>query len=147
MTPEQLARSGTEHALQSAFFSCLQLPPLRDQYPDLRTALIFAIPNGGARGDNEKSRLIRGGQLKAEGVKDGVPDIFLSIGRGGYLGFYIEMKRKGKKPTKNQLEFKELALKRGYLWAFYDSWEHARDDVIRYMNLPETIVVRQNVAQ
>jgi hypothetical protein len=139
MTPEQCAKSGTEHGLQTALMCALQLPPIRDQYPDLTTALIFAIPNGGARGDSVKSRAIRGGQLKAEGVKDGVADIFLSVARGGYFGFYIEMKVKDKKPTKNQRDFRDLVTKRGYLWAFYDGWEHARDDIIKYMQLPETM--------
>lgn len=36
-----------------------------------------AIPNGGSRGDDDKSRKIRGAQLKAEGVRQGVADTFL----------------------------------------------------------------------
>lgn len=142
MNPERYAQSGTEHALQVALFASLQLSPIRENYPELTTALIFAVPNGGARGDNTKSRMIRGGQLKAEGVKDGVPDIFLSLAKGGYFGFYIEMKKKDKKPTKNQLDFRDLVVKKGYLWAFYDDWQHAHDDIIRYMKLPETTVMR-----
>lgn len=64
-----------------------------------------AIPNGGSRGDDAKSRAIRGGQLKAEGVKPGIPDTFLPLPMWGvtqnapyqscilYCGLYVEMKR------------------------------------------------------
>lgn len=54
--------------------------------PELR--LLFHIPNGGSRGKVEAAR------FKAEGVKAGVPDLFLPVARGGYHGLFIEMKRK-----------------------------------------------------
>jgi hypothetical protein len=138
MTPEQVAKSGTEHALQSAVFCWSHLAETKLRFPELDTALMFAIPNGGARGDSAKSRAIRGGQLKAEGVKDGVPDIFLSVAKGGFFGFYIEMKVRGKKPSKNQIEFKELVEPRGYKWAYYDDWEKAVEAIIAYMQLQYT---------
>lgn len=49
---------------------------------------MFAIPNGGLRDK------ITAGNLKREGVKAGVPDIFLPIPRGGYHGLFVEMKRR-----------------------------------------------------
>lgn len=45
---------------QTTYSHCAPIPELK---------WLHAIANGGARGDNEKSRAIRGGQLKAEGVK------------------------------------------------------------------------------
>ena len=54
-------------------------------YPELE--LMFAIPNGGLR--HKKTAHT----LKAEGVKAGVPDIFLPAPHAGYNGMFIEMKR------------------------------------------------------
>lgn len=48
---------------------------------------MHAIPNGGSRHPAEAAR------LKKQGVKPGVPDIFLPVPRGRYHGLYIEMKR------------------------------------------------------
>jgi len=38
----------------------------------------------------------------AEGVKRGVPDVFLPVARGGYHGLWIEMKYGKNKTTSNQ---------------------------------------------
>lgn len=54
--------------------------------------LIHAIPNGGARGNDSRTNKIRGAMLRAEGVRKGVPDIFLPFPCKGYHGLYIEMK-------------------------------------------------------
>ena len=48
---------------------------------------LFAIPNGGQR------TKAAAGKLKAEGVKPGVPDLFLAIARGKSKGLFIELKR------------------------------------------------------
>jgi hypothetical protein len=58
---------------------------------------LHAIPNGGSRGDSPRSRMIRGGQLKAEGVKAGVYDMFLPFPANGYSGLYMELKTPEKK--------------------------------------------------
>lgn len=65
--------------------------------PELQ--MLFAIPNGGSRGDNATSRAIRGNQLKAEGVRAGVPDIFLAVPSKGFHGLFIELKRSVKKDS------------------------------------------------
>jgi hypothetical protein len=48
----------------------------------------FHVPNGGQRNIRE------GARLKQQGVKPGVPDIFVPVACGNYLGLFIEMKRK-----------------------------------------------------
>lgn len=51
---------------------------------------LFAIPNGGSR------RPIEAAIMKGEGVRAGVPDLFLAYPRGVLHGMFIEMKRQGK---------------------------------------------------
>jgi hypothetical protein len=61
----------------------------RRQYPSV---LIFAIPNGGVRGK------IAAAKLKAEGVKRGIPDLYVPEWK-----LWIEMKRvKGGRLSKDQ---------------------------------------------
>ena len=82
MTPEQIAKSGTEESHQTALFAWAALHA--NECPQLR--LLLAIPNGGLRNK------VTAGKLKAQGVKAGVPDIFLPVARGRYHGLWIEMK-------------------------------------------------------
>lgn len=55
------------------------------QYKD--KFVLFAIPNGGLR------NAIVAKKLKKEGVRSGVPDLFLAVPRKPYAGLFIEMKR------------------------------------------------------
>ena len=55
------------------------------RYPELE--LLHHIANGGSRNK------IEGRHLKEQGVKAGVPDMFLPVAKNGWHGLYIEMKR------------------------------------------------------
>lgn len=57
-------------------------------YVQHRRVLIFSIPNGAMLAGDEKTRAILMGKLKAEGLKPGVPDLFIPEWR-----VFIEMKR------------------------------------------------------
>lgn len=131
MTPEQLAKTGTESGHQRAVFCWCNLN--RQEWPLLQ--LLFHIPNGGSRGDTAKSRAIAGGAMKAEGVKAGVADLFLPVARGGFYGFWLEMKKPGKikDVSKAQREFGEAMTQQGYLWAVVDNWESAVDYLKKYL--------------
>lgn len=48
---------------------------------------LFAVPNGGYRAFTEARR------LKAEGQRNGIPDLCLCVPRGLYHGLFIELKR------------------------------------------------------
>lgn len=48
--------------------------------------LIFHIPNGGSR------NVLEAKNLKKQGVKPGVPDLFLPFPKNQYCGLFIEMK-------------------------------------------------------
>lgn len=121
MTPEQLAKSGTEHAEQMALFCWAGLPEQQARFPCLKW--LHAIPNAGARGNK-----VAASQLKAEGVKAGVADVFLPVGiwygeanpsKTYYAGLYIELKRTKGVPSdvsKEQIEFAKFVTKQSYAW-------------------------------
>jgi len=71
-----------EHDMQVALFTWAKIAQC--MHPEL--AMMFAIPNGGARDSRT------GAMLKAEGVKAGVPDIFLAVPCGRFHGLFIELK-------------------------------------------------------
>lgn len=82
MEPAQSKKKLSESQEQIMLFNALE--QLGHPYD-----LAFHIPNGGKRDK------ITAAQMKREGVKAGVPDIFLPVSRGGYHGLFIEMKIKG----------------------------------------------------
>jgi hypothetical protein len=68
----------------------------------------YAIPNGGGRSKAQA------GKLKAEGVRKGVCDLFISLPRGTFHGCYIEMKSETGTPTKEQKQWIADSLRLGY---------------------------------
>lgn len=74
----------------------------------LPKGLLFAIPNGGARD------VITGSILKAEGVRAGVPDLFLAKPKRLQSGLFIEMKSKGGKVSPQQIEYIKNLSDSGY---------------------------------
>jgi hypothetical protein len=76
----------SEHQEQCTFFDYIEVKA--QQYPELKLA--FAIPNGSLRHKQV------GRKLKREGVRAGVPDIFIPAAREingkWFYGCFIEMK-------------------------------------------------------
>lgn len=138
MTPEQLAKSGSEHGHQRAFFSELA------KWSRAVYDMTFAVPNGGSRGDSAKSRAIRGLAMKAEGVKPGVPDVMVAWPYGGYAGLFLELKRpedreKDRKAGtlgKSQEPWHDRLRGRGYAVAVAYSWDEAFAYVRKYFGQP-----------
>jgi hypothetical protein len=155
MNPEQLAKSGTEHANQMALFCWANMamrygfptaddmasyaggpltqPLAHFHYPSLKW--LHAIPNAGARGNK-----IAAAQLKAEGVKAGVADIFLPVPVNSrpyrYAGLYIELKRLDGKPSDvsaEQKEFGEFVQYVGYQWHVCFGWRAAATRIRDYL--------------
>lgn len=133
ITPEQLA-GDSESSHQKALFAWAALNC--GQYPAL--AYMFAIPNGGLRDIRTATT------LKAEGVKSGVPDIFLPCPiqtewAKQYAGLFIEMKLEKYRNRKNggcseeQIEFIEWATSMGYYCKVCYTWEEARDVIVKYL--------------
>lgn len=166
MTPNQLAKSGTEHAHQVALFAWAamahywgfkaanlwagsgltpdKLVLTKRPVPCLKW--LHAIHNQG-HGD-----AIRGGRAKAEGVRAGIPDIFLPYPSRGpiigerifyYHGLYIELKKPSSKPVKEtskgglsdeQIEFSKYAYQAGYSWHVAYGWAEAAKIIQDYLS-------------
>ena len=122
MTPEQIAKSGTEESHQTALFAAIALDT---EYPQLKLA--FAIPNGGLRNK------VTAGKLKAQGVKAGVFDIFLPVARGGYHGCWLEMKVGNNTLSQNQVKFLAEVRGQGYASGVAYTWEGGLHLLQRYL--------------
>lgn len=91
---------------------------------------LFAIPNGGDRHPATAAR------LKAEGVRAGIPDLFLSLPAGKANGAFIEMKkRKGGVVSKQQAEAMQRLHRAGYCCVVCEGWKEAADFIRGYVIL------------
>jgi len=115
----------SEHQEQAALFEWASL--VQNRYPELR--LLFAIPNGGLRNK------VVAAKLKAEGVKPGVPDIFLPVPRGGWHGLCIEMKTKSGTVSKAQEGWLRALGGQGYNARSVSEWEEARHIIECYLSM------------
>ena len=111
------------------------------KYPSLK--MIFSIPNGGKRNPREAAR------LKRQGVRAGIPDLFLASPRIGSIwphsgdehGFFIEMKSEKGTVNKNQLPWILELRESGYKVDVCYSWIEAVNEIIDYLGLPEKMKV------
>lgn len=97
------------------------------KYPALEN--IFAIPNGGYRNKIEAAN------LKKQGVKAGVLDLFLAYPNGKHAGLFIEMKWGKNKCTPNQLEWIERLTRAGYEVNVCWSSEKAIESIKNYLGI------------
>lgn len=122
ITPEQIA-SSSEGSQQKAVM--VWAASNFAQYPQLK--YLFHIPNGGTRDIREAV------ELKAQGVKAGVPDLFLPWPTALHHGCFIEMKV-GKNITSDEQEdWLTYLFGVGYHTAVCYSWTEARDVLVNYM--------------
>jgi hypothetical protein len=94
----------SEHQIQCAFFEHCTWKAQSDS----RWAKIFAIPNGGLR------HIAVARRLKKEGMKSGVPDVFVAVPSGGKHGLFIEFKQPGNRMSAAQKIWKEMLWGSGY---------------------------------
>ena len=120
-------QSPSEHWEQTMYFTALRVLAIQD--PEY--GLIYAIPNGGLRNQ------IVGKKLKDEGVKPGVPDIFIPVARIPYHGAYIEMKRNVKNPklSPSQKKFIYRLREQGYFVAVCAGHIEALQKTVEYIKL------------
>lgn len=104
----------------------------RGKHPELE--LLFHIPNGGMR-----NKAVAG-QLKAEGVKAGVPDLFLPVPRGGYHGLFIELKVGKNKTTAHQDWWLGHLTTQGYFACVSYGFTQTTQLLERYLSLPKPAI-------
>lgn len=88
---------------------------------------VIHIPNEGKR------NYALAAWLKAMGLRAGCYDLFIPRARKGYHGYWIEMKKHGKKPTELQAAFGEEMKAEGYKADWFDNWETAKLSVEEYL--------------
>jgi len=123
--PKNPAPVATEHEEQVALF---QWAAIQGQsIPALK--LLFAVPNGGQRHPAVAVK------MKHEGVKPGVPDMFLPIARGGRHGLFIELKRaKGGTLSAAQLAWINALRGEGYEAICCRGWQEASSAILAYLS-------------
>lgn len=130
--PGYWAQSGTESGHQKSLFAWAAI----EAKTDPRLSLMFAIPNGGKRDAGTAAR------MKAEGVRAGVPDIFLPapvvrINHGDnsalWHGLFIEMKVGKGKLSDEQKEWMFAFDQQGYKCETCYSWLEAREAINNYL--------------
>ena len=113
----------TESDEQIALFELAKT--MISRFPELR--LLHAIPNGGLRNKITASRMRR------EGVKPGVPDIFLPVARGKYHGMYIELKTISGRLSNLQIAWIGALTDQGYDATVCYGADQAIDQIIKYL--------------
>jgi len=96
----------SEHEEQKAFMEWVKIH--ETTYPGIDH--MFAVPNGGKRSFSVAKK------LKAEGVKRGVPDLFLPVPKGLFCGLWIEMKAKDGKLSADQILWRDFLTAKSYAW-------------------------------
>lgn len=127
----------TEHDEQVALFNWAAL----HEWHEPRLAMLFAIPNGGAR------HPVVAAKLKAEGVRPGVPDLFLACagigarpdhdGGTGWLahGLFVELKRtRGGTVSAEQRAWHARLRRGGYRVEVCKGWQEAASAICDYLD-------------
>lgn len=89
---------------------------------------MFHIPNEGKR------PCATGARMRKEGLKRGVPDIFLPVPKGEYHGLFIELKRlRGSKTSDDQKGWISALRRQGYQAHVCEGWQEAADRIEEYL--------------
>ncbi|MCL2035427.1 MAG: VRR-NUC domain-containing protein [Oscillospiraceae bacterium] len=124
-------RKQHEAGEQAALFAWART--LENKYPALR--LMFHIPNGGTR----KGGAIEGARLKAQGVKGGIPDIFLASPCGPYHGLFVELKAEKGRLQDSQKWWIEQLDAQGFRAVVCFGFDEARTEIERYLSMAESV--------
>lgn len=94
---------------------------------------LFAIPNGGER------NVVVATRLKAEGVRRGVPDLFLALPKGSYHGLFIELKKPcGGKVSEHQRTYIRYLNSQNYLAIVCRGFDEAKQIICSYISEKRT---------
>lgn len=112
------------HAESRLQQSCVRY--FRLAYPQY-AYLLFAVPNGGARGKVEASI------MKKEGIVAGVADLILLVPRQGFGSLCIEMKTQTGSQRLSQKTWQQEAEKNGNRYVVVRSFDQFRNAVTEYL--------------
>lgn len=114
----------TEHEEQKEFVRWF-----RECYENTKGVRIFAIPNGGHRNK------ITASKMKAEGLRSGVPDLFIPEWR-----LWVEMKReKGGVLSDNQKIWRDYLLSNKYFYVVCNGFENAKKTILEFTGDKELV--------
>jgi hypothetical protein len=119
----------TEHEIQSQFFAWLDkvavklfgLPKMAGGFP------AWATPNAGKRSPRT------GARMKREGLRAGVPDVFIAVPTEYYGGLFIEFKTAKGRVSQAQKNMMEDLAEAGYHCAVCRSVDEGIDVVTKYI--------------
>ena len=109
---------------------------LRMRMPDVAD-LIYHVPNGGHR------HVLVAMKLKEQGVVAGIPDLVMTMARGGYFGLYIEFKATPPNDapiSPSQHERIRKLNDQGYLAVVCRGHFDAMEQIRAYLRMPPTVV-------
>ena len=135
ITPEYLARNGTEDGEHSAIIQAVMMYI----YPQYNLVeLIYHVPNGGSRGATRAEAQRNGARMQALGTKAGTPDICLPIASLGFGALYIEVKKPdGSGGLENEQVSRLVRLRRaGNMCAVVDEWKIGYQLIHDYLTAP-----------
>ena len=122
---DRAPRDDREHREQVALVEWAAL--ITPRCPAL--ALLFAVPNGSER------HPVVAAKLKAEGVRPGVPDLWLPVARGGFHGLVIELKAPGGRTSPDQDWWLHELSAAGWHVMVCHGWQQAARVVATYLGL------------
>ena len=115
-----------EHQIQASFVSWCQMQVMTGKYPEL--ALVFAIPNGMPVSKRTRGRFV------AEGLMQGVSDLFLPVARGKFHGMFIELKKQDGRVSPEQKAFIAAVQAQGYYAKVVYGLDEIISTVLEYLN-------------
>lgn len=125
---KSIDREGQEQAALMAELR-MRMPAVAD--------LIYHVPNGGHRLKSVAAK------LKQQGVVAGIPDLVLTMARGGYFGLYIEFKATPPNDaaiSASQHERIRKLNEQGYLAVVCRGHFDAMEQIRAYLRLAPTVV-------
>lgn len=127
----------SEHDEQAALFAWAEW----NSHVTPELMLLFAIPNGASVkrqvGKNGKTFSLEGMKLKEEGLKAGVPDLFLPVARLGKHGLFVEMKTAVGRVSPAQKAWHDRLRAQGYFVSVCRGWAEAREEITIYLGMRE----------
>ncbi len=97
----------------------------------IEMGMIFHIPNG------EYRTITAGKRLKAQGVRAGIPDLFLAVPRKEFSGLWIELKSLKGRPSPEQQDWIAKLQVYGYAAHVCYGWQHAAKVICAYLSIPD----------